>query len=724
MDQIQTANLPRRRIHAIGGAPLSAPRPLLRGLHVLTLSAFALAQPIYDRASEKAGFLSDRGVEGPTLIVLVLLLSVVVPVSLFLVEWCLKQLSVRGEQAARLIVNDILLTSIAIPFFKRLDLLPGFIILALGLAAGVAGAWCYERFVLARRFVTVASPGAVLFPLWFLFLSSARGILLPPPEKQFEIENPVPVVMIVFDEFCGDSLMDDERELDGARFPGFAELAQHATWFRNATSVHPMTEYAVPALLSGNYSNRSKTAPVVANYPQNLFTALRNSNRYELTVFEPVTRLCPDNYRQDERPKMGAVRQLADVLPTLALVYAYHLWPNDRIADLPAIPRAWFGLIENMDVDRTKRRGVIRYSWGHNRDEQFAHFLDCITETESPTLSFCHFLIPHVPWCYLPSGRKYVEDGTDWDLFNLDVHGESLGDWGNDELYIMHNQARYLLQLGFADRLIGRLIERLKQTGLYDRCLLIVTADHGVSFREDEARRWLSEGNLQDLMPVPLFIKRPGQETGSVSDKNVESIDILPTIADVLGASLPVPVDGWSVFDETRPERPRKTMHDTVLELHAAAHPVEKNSARMLQLRRFGSGATRPNGLFETGPHPELIGRPVSDFDIAAAEGVEIELTRCRNTPADEAAGIVPCHLEGIVHGKPARPVELAISVGGKIRAVTRTYLMNSLRDTWTALIPESSFEAGNNAIEVFVVSSPARKPTLSRPILRRSEQK
>jgi hypothetical protein len=365
----------------------------------------------------------------------------------------------------------------------------------------------------------------------------------------------------------------------------------------------------------------------------------------------------------------------------------------------------------------------MRYSWGHNRDRQFEHFLDCITESERPALHFCHFLLPHVPWCYLPSGKKYVEDGTDWDLLNFDIHGKATGDWGDDELYVLHNQARYLLQVGFADQLIGRLIERLKETGLFDRCLLIVTADHGVSFREGEPRRWLTDGNLQDLMPVPLFIKRPGQDSGSVSDRNVETIDILPTIADVLGASLPVAVDGRSVFDDSQPEKPHKSMYDGPTRRQMPAHPVDSNSASVLQLKRFGSGTTRPGGLFEVGPRPELVGRTTAEFEVSAAEGIEIELTRCPNTPADLANGIIPCHLEGIVHGDAPRPVELAIAVDGTIRAVTRTYLLDRLRDTWTAMIPESSFASGNYAIDLFVVSSSGQTVRLRRPVVRQAER-
>lgn len=697
-------------------APISSPR---RALHLLTLSAFAFAQPIYDRAAERAGFLTDKGFNGSGIVALVLLLSFGIPLFLLALEWMAAQISPRSGPLLRIIVNDVLLTVILLPFIKQLGPIPGLVMFLLALMGGVATAWAYERLPITRRIVSFASAGAVLFPLWFLFFSSARGVLIPPPEARINPRNPVPVVVVVFDEFCGESLLDEDRRIDEARYPGFAELARHATWFRNATSVHSMTESAVPALLAGHYPQNRAGAPVLANYPQNLFSVIQNSKSYEMAVFEPVTRLCPEGYRADIPLSSGIRAQLQAVVPTLGLLFAYHVSPLEWHQHLPPIPRSWFGLVENFDVDRARRRGVFRYSWGNNRDEQFAHFLDCLSESKDPALYFSHLLVPHVPWCYLPSGKKYAAESQDWDLLNFDAHGEALGDWGDDELYILHNHARYLLQVGFADRLIGQLIERLKQSGLFDRCLLVVTADHGVSFRALDARRWLSENNVQDLMPVPLFIKRPHQEMGNISDRNVETIDVLPTIADVLGINLPLPVDGRSAFDESHPERSQKSMRDGELVVRRDAHPAETDSARMLQLKRFGSGKTRPNGLFETGPHPELIGRAVNDLVVERSQDTEIELTRAGAAIGEDSLGILPSLIEGVVHGKSADPVELAVSIDGTIQAVTRTYRLEGLRHTWSALIPESSVTGGDRRIEVFVISSSGQQLTLERPAMR-----
>ncbi len=59
------------------------------------------------------------------------------------------------------------------------------------------------------------------------------------------------VVLLVMDEFPGDSLLDRRRRIDPVRYPNFAALAGDATWFRNAFSVYDSTTKAVPLILDG-----------------------------------------------------------------------------------------------------------------------------------------------------------------------------------------------------------------------------------------------------------------------------------------------------------------------------------------------------------------------------------------------------------------------------------------------------------------------------------------
>ena len=125
-------------------------------------------------------------------------------------------------------------------------------------------------------------------------------------------------------------------------------------------------------------------------------------------------------------------------------------------------------------------------------------------------------------------------------------HGVTDETWTGTEWEVIQGYQRHLLQLGYVDKLIGELTAKLKEAGLYDASLIIIAADHGVAFRARKKRRHITEATISDIVSIPFFIKLPGQESGVVSDRNVETIDILPTVADVLNISVPLG-DGWAV---------------------------------------------------------------------------------------------------------------------------------------------------------------------------------
>ena len=81
------------------------------------------------------------------------------------------------------------------------------------------------------------------------------------------------VVLLVLDEFPGDSLLDAGGRIDPVRYPNFAALASDATWFRNAYSVYDSTTKAVPLILDGR--RPVPGSPADRRYhPQSIFDAL------------------------------------------------------------------------------------------------------------------------------------------------------------------------------------------------------------------------------------------------------------------------------------------------------------------------------------------------------------------------------------------------------------------------------------------------------------------
>jgi hypothetical protein len=124
------------------------------------------------------------------------------------------------------------------------------------------------------------------------------------------------------------------------------------------------------------------------------------------------------------------------------------------------------------------------------------------------------------------------------------------------------NQQRHLVQLAYTDKVIARVLQRLKDQGLYDRSLVAMTADHGEGFTPGNSSRALGPGNAAELMWVPMLLKAPGQTRGRIDDRNWEHVDLLPTIADMVGLSVPWKVDGLAQTGPPRRQTTDKTFYN------------------------------------------------------------------------------------------------------------------------------------------------------------------
>lgn len=98
--------------------------------------------------------------------------------------------------------------------------------------------------------------------------------------------------------------------------------------------------------------------------------------------------------------------------------------------------------------------------------------------------------------------------------------------------------AAYDSGIAYADDQLGRLFQMLRENGLFDNSLIIVTADHGEVFGE----RSLMEHGVsvyQDQVHVPLIVKYPGQQQRKDVEVTVSLVDLFPTVLDVIGAPAP-----------------------------------------------------------------------------------------------------------------------------------------------------------------------------------------
>ncbi len=110
---------------------------------------------------------------------------------------------------------------------------------------------------------------------------------------------------------------------------------------------------------------------------------------------------------------------------------------------------------------------------------------------------------------------------------------------------------------------------------------------------------WRPGRRSQDIADTPLLIKRPFQHTGRISDRHVRTMDILPTIADVLGIRMPWRVDGVSIFDRAAHIPSNVVVYQRsggrlTLSLREFKRRIRASLKRKIRLLRIERTAARP----------------------------------------------------------------------------------------------------------------------------------
>jgi hypothetical protein len=668
-------------------AELRLPSYPWRLAHLAALWGYGVSQPVFSMLDGNPEFLVINDATRAETVAFAVVLAFVPPLCAVGLELLVAQVSSLAAGIVHVLALWLFGFTALLQVLMLFDPSSRWAIVVPAVAA-YGGAIAYLRWRPVQTFLSIS----VALPVLGLitFVATAPLAVGGSDGERLDHRGQAPVVVVVLDELPVTSLMRADGSVDAVRYPGFGRLAREATWYSRTTAVHEYTTFAVPAIATGNVPTSDQLA-TLADHPHNLFTLLGES--YELHVREPVTRLCPVTYCPERRAGRSSVTRVRGLLHDLAINYLHKSLPSAYHGDIAPLREGWGALLQYIEKGN-------------------AEFLRTFAPGNEPgALYFLHTMAPHAPWAMLPSGHRY---GGDWFVSGLEtVRQEGRYErWRRGRpLLVAHALQRHLLELGHLDHFVATLLRRLDDLGLYDEALVVVTADHGASFRAGEWRRRVTPATVADIAAVPLFVKYPGQKQGREDRRAAMTIDILPTIADVLGIDLPWRVDGRSLRARpvVRPVRVGSLSTAVVTRPDRIAADIMRIARRNASL--FGEGR---DSLYRIGPRRELLGRDVMLLARSMARGATVELARDRElADVRPASGYVPAHVTGQVSWPALRPTEdIAIVLNGRVAAVTRPF-ESSGRTLFSALLDERLFREGPNDIAVYAVRGVGRRVEL-----------
>ena len=156
-------------------------------------------------------------------------------------------------------------------------------------------------------------------------------------------------------------------------------------------------------------------------------------------------------------------------------------------------------------------------------------------------LGYFHLLSPHAPYAPTAEFSGLYADGMQVSRkgFHALIPNKDRIEYEIQDLYAQ----RYDQFLANVDAEFGYLIEQLEQSRLLDNTYVVVLSDHGELFERGihgHATRLLYQG----VVRVPLLISAPGQTQRVDIHEPTSNVDILPTLAALMGSELPENLDG------------------------------------------------------------------------------------------------------------------------------------------------------------------------------------
>jgi arylsulfatase A-like enzyme len=380
------------------------------------------------------------------------------------------------------------------------------------------------------------------------------------------------VLFITVDQWRGDCLSVAGHP--AVRTPALDALAARGVRFANHWSVTAPCGPSRASLLTGLYQMHHRSVgngtPLDGRF-ETLATVARSVG-YDPTLFGYTdTSVDPRTVTDPEDPRLFSYEGvLPGLTPGVVLTMGdrspWTAWLAEHGIDVPADDDELFDPIPGYPgaEDHGESWAPIRVP-AELTETAFLteRVIDWIDHRPAGEPWFAHvsYLRPHPPY-RAPEGYHDRYDPADGPPFRrladrdeeLGMHGLHLGAWmvtgcPDDEAEARQLRATYWGNMAEVDDQLARLFAHLDGRGLTDETLIVLTSDHG----DQMGDHWLVQkcGWWDESYHVPLIVVDPRPEAdatrGTAVDRFTESVDVLPTLCQWIGADVPVAVDGRSL---------------------------------------------------------------------------------------------------------------------------------------------------------------------------------
>lgn len=660
-------------------------------LTYLALSTMAIAQPLLDLYGKNTTVFSAAKLSPLEVLVFLLLVGLAPAIICVGLDRFSALFGPKVNEATRLCLISGLSLLLGLAVARWLDVNSNVPSIAIGVGFALAIPLFFDKSKPVREWsrwlslLAVAVLGSAVIAMQPVLLESDG------PKSDAVIGNKdVTVLQVVFDEFPLYPLLGSDGKINAERFPGFAELASEATWYRNSVAESNFTHQAVPAILASAIPAEAG-GPFLSEYPKNIFTLFAGAT--EVGGIEPVTSLCPNSVCGGEAGAIASfsLSRLKTFLRDASYVYGQRVFPPVLRKYVPSIEGTWggFGAVKDRFKDQLSA-GLL------SQVEAVESAVRIVGESKSSRVQVVHALLPHAPWRLTPDLR-------------VDELSSTITTQNPDDAEVVRDAYQtFLYQVGAADRVMQNLISDLKSSGKWDSTMLVVTADHGISFIPAMPQRntdFTDSDQVADVYRIPTFIKYPNQKSGASSDCAITNLDLLPTIIDVTETKSSWTFAGKSLAGDCPTGRTRNIVAATGQKAELAGG-FEEVLSRAASYAEMVSNVGPIRNVASVGNSAPLIGDRIGKrASDARITGWTTNQKRLFTNVSAERGATIP----GLITGKVtlSQPLDVGtegvIAIDGIAAGVIGELSSASSVVSYTAILDYTLLTAGSHVVELFI---------------------